>query len=338
MKKALVCGAGGFIASHLVKRLKHEGYWVRAADQKLPEFSPTAADEFLQIDLREQGASLAALRLSSGEFDEVYQLAADMGGMGFIHSAECEIMRNSALVNINMIDAAARAGIARYFFSSSVCIYRDMEPGEPELLEEQAYPALPDNEYGWEKLYAERMALAHGRRYQMQVRIARFQNCYGPEGTWMGGREKAPAAICRKVAEADDGGTIEVWGDGSAIRSYTYVDDMVEGIYRLTQSDLTEPTNIGCPEYVTVDELVRTVVEAAGKQVRVAHVDGPVGVLSRNFSNERIYSTGWRPRFTLRDGIARTYSWIDSQVRLQRAKQEQRAQHSTASTGQRTSK
>ncbi len=323
MKRALVCGAGGFIASHLVKRLKQEGYWVRAADQKQPEFSATAADEFLQVDLRERDAAVAALKLSSGGFDEVYQLAADMGGMGFIHSAECEIMRNSALVNINMIDAAARAGIARYFFSSSVCIYRDMEPGEPELVEEQAYPALPDNEYGWEKLYAERMALAYGRRYRMQVRIARFQNCYGPEGTWTGGREKAPAAICRKVAEADHGGTIEVWGDGSAIRSYTYVDDMVDGIYRLTQSDLTGAVNIGSPEYVTVDELVRTVVEVAGKSVSVTHVDGPVGVLSRNFSNERIYSTGWRPRFTLRDGIARTFSWIDSQVRSQRAGREQ---------------
>jgi nucleoside-diphosphate-sugar epimerase len=318
MKKALVCGAGGFIASHLVKRLKHEGYWVRGADQKQPEFSPTAADEFMQVDLREQDACRVALALPVGTFDEVYQLAADMGGMGFIHSAECEIMRNSALININMIDAAARAGTGRYFFSSSVCIYRDMELGEPELMEEQAYPALPDNEYGWEKLYAERMALAYGRRHGLQVRIARFQNCYGPEGAWTGGREKAPAAICRKVAEAQDGGTVEVWGDGSAIRSYTYVDDMVDGIYRLVRSELTVPTNIGNPEYVSVDELVRTVADIAGKQVRVVHVDGPVGVRSRNFSNERIYSTGWRPRFSLRDGIARTYSWVEAQVRLPR--------------------
>ena len=333
MKRALVCGAGGFIGSHLVKRLKHEGYWVRGVDQKQPEYAPTAADEFLQLDLRERDAALAALRLGSGELDEVYQLAADMGGMGFIHSAECEIMRNSALININMIDAAARAGIGRYFFSSSVCVYRDMAPGEPELTEEQAYPALPDNEYGWEKLYAERVVLAYGRRFGMQVRIARFQNCYGPEGTWMGGREKAPAAICRKVAEVDDGGTIEVWGDGSAIRSYTYVDDMVDGIYRLTQSDITDPANIGSPEYVTVDELVRTVLEVADKRVDVSHVKGPVGVLSRNFSNERIYSTGWRPRFTLRDGIARTYAWIDAQVRSQRARQGKRPQPTHASTG-----
>jgi nucleoside-diphosphate-sugar epimerase len=321
MKKALVCGAGGFIASHLVKRLKREGFWVRGADQKLPEFGPTAADEFLQVDLRDRDACAGALALDKGAFDEVYQLAADMGGMGFIHSAECEIMRNSALININMIDAAARAGIKRYFFSSSVCIYRDMQPNEPELTEEQAYPALPDNEYGWEKLYAERMALAYGRRFGINVRIARFQNCYGPEGTWTGGREKAPAAICRKVAEADDGGTIEVWGDGSAIRSYTYVDDMVDGIYRLTHSELTVPTNIGSPEYVSVNELVRTVAEVAGKRINIEHVKGPVGVLSRNFSNERIYSTGWRARFSLRDGIARTYPWVEAQVRAHSAKQ-----------------
>jgi nucleoside-diphosphate-sugar epimerase len=227
-------------------------------------------------------------------------------------------MRNSALVNINMIDEAARAGVGRYFFSSSVCIYRDMEPGEPELTEEQALPALPDNEYGWEKLYAERMALAYARRFGMQVRIARFQNCYGPEGTWRGGREKAPAAICRKVAEAPDGGAVEVWGDGSAIRSYTYVDDMVDGIYGLTHSEITSPANIGCPEYVSVDELVQTVADVAGKKVRIVHIDGPVGVQSRNFSNERIYSTGWRSRFSLRDGIASTYPWIESQVRAAR--------------------
>jgi nucleoside-diphosphate-sugar epimerase len=321
MKRALVCGAGGFIASHLAKRLKREGYWVRGADQKLPEFSPTAADEFLQVDLRDPDACRAALEHPLGSFEEVYQLAADMGGMGFIQSAECEIMRNSALINVNMIDAAAHAGIPRYFFSSSVCVYRDMQPGEPELSEEQAYPAQPDNEYGWEKLYAERTALAYGRRFGMQVRIARFQNCYGPEGTWTGGREKAPAAICRKVAEAATGGVIRVWGDGSAIRSYTYVDDMVDGIYRLMRSDLTGPTNIGSAQYVTVDELVRTVALVAGKRIRIVHVEGPVGVHSRNFSNARIYSTGWRDCFSLHDGIARTYPWVEAQVHAQRTAQ-----------------
>ncbi|HUL03818.1 MAG TPA: NAD-dependent epimerase/dehydratase family protein, partial [Gemmatimonadales bacterium] len=320
MKRALVCGAGGFIASHLVKRLKREGYWVRGADQKLAEFSPTAADEFLQVDLRDPNACRLALTLATGAFEEVYQLAADMGGMGFIHSAECEIMRNSALININMIDAAAGAGIGRYFYSSSVCVYRDMQFGEPELTEEQAYPAMPDNEYGWEKLYAERMALAYGRRSGMQVRIARFQNCYGPEGTWTGGREKAPAALCRKVAEAEDGGTVEIWGDGSAIRSYTYVDDMVDGIYRLTQSELTVPTNIGSAEYVSVNQLLQTIAAVAGKRVQVEHIKGPVGVLSRNFSNARIYSTGWTARFSLQDGIARTYPWVEAQVRAQGAR------------------
>ncbi len=314
MKRALVCGAGGFIASHLVKRLKREGLWVRGVDLKRPEFGPTAADDFQLLDLRGGDACEAALSLESGGFEVVYQLAADMGGMGFIHSAECEIMRNNALININMIHAAARAGIKRYFFSSSVCVYRDMQPGEPELTEEGAYPALPDNEYGWEKLYAERMAMAFGRKNHIAVRIARFQNCYGPEGTWTGGREKAPAAICRKVAEAVDGGTIEVWGDGTAIRSYTYVEDMVDGIYRLTGSSLEGPANIGSPDYVSVAQLVQTVADVARKSIGIRYVEGPVGVRSRNFSNERIYSIGWRPRFSLKQGIARTYPWVQAQV------------------------
>lgn len=317
MRRALVCGAGGFIASHLVKRLKTDGYWVRGVDIKHPEFSASAADEFFLIDLREPTACQQALTAddsSAPPFDEVYQLAADMGGMGFIHSAECEIMRNNALINIHMIDAAARAGVSRYLFSSSVCVYRDMAPGEPEMTEEEAYPALPDNEYGWEKLYAERTALAYGRRFGIHVCIPRFQNCYGPEGTWTGGREKAPAAICRKVAEIEDGGTIDVWGDGTAIRSYTYVDDMVDGIVRLMHSDLKGPVNIGNPEYVSVKELVDTVAEVAGKRVQIRYVEGPVGVQSRNFSNEKIYTTGWRARFPLREGITRTYLWIEQQV------------------------
>jgi GDP-D-mannose 3',5'-epimerase len=314
-KKALVCGAGGFIGSHLVKWLKREGYWVRGVDQKLPEFSQTEADDFLVLDLRERESCQTSLELSQGKFDEVYQLAADMGGMGFIHSAECEIMRNSALINIHMVDFAARARVERYFFSSSVCVYRDMEIGEPELTEEQAYPARPDNEYGWEKLYAERMALAYGRQFDMKIRIARFQNCYGPEGTWEGGREKAPAALSRKVAEIEDGGFIEVWGDGRAVRSYTYVDDMVDGIHRLMQSDVDVPVNIGLPEYHTVDELAAVVARVAGKKIEIKHIEGPVGVQSRNFSNDKIYTTGWRARWSLEDGIARTYPWIEEQVK-----------------------
>jgi nucleoside-diphosphate-sugar epimerase len=317
MKRALVCGAGGFIAGHLVKRLKAEGFWVRGVDIKEHDFAPSAADEFLVLDLRDPDQAHRALdksRDAAEGFDQVYQLAADMGGMGFIHSAECEIMRNSALINLNVMAATAEARVPRYFLSSSVCVYRDMQLGEPALSEEQAYPAQPDNEYGWEKLYAERTALAHGRRYGMEVRIARFQNCYGPEGTWDGGREKAPAAICRKVALAEDAGRIEVWGDGSAVRSYTYVDDMVDGIRRLVESDIQGPVNIGSPEYVSVTDLVETVADIAGKRIEIVNVDGPVGVHSRNFSNERIYATGWRPRFSLRDGIEPTYSWIADQV------------------------
>jgi nucleoside-diphosphate-sugar epimerase len=316
VRTALVTGAGGFIASHLVKLLKQRGYWVRAVDLKEPEFSPSQADEFLLLDLRREDDAGAAFERSHGTFDEVYNLAADMGGMGFIHSAECEIMRNSALVNINMISAAAAAGAGRYFFSSSVCVYRDMQPGEPELTEDQAYPANPDNEYGWEKLYAERTALAFGRRYDMPVRIARFQNCYGPEGTWRGGREKAPAAISRKVAMARDGGEIEVWGDGSAVRSYIYVDDLIEGVYQLMQSDLEGPANIGTSEYVSVAELVDAVIDISGKQLGIKYVEGPVGVQSRNFSHARIESLGWKPQHSLRDGLAITYPWIAEQVRL----------------------
>jgi len=321
MTTALVCGAGGFIGGHLARKLKREGYWVRGVDIKEHEFAPAAADELLLLDLRESQNCRAALTLDNGTFDEVYQLAADMGGMGFIESAECEVLHNNALINIHMTDAAARMGIPRYFFSSSVCVYRDMKPGEPEMKEEEAIPANPDNEYGWEKLYAERVAMAYGRRYGMAVRIARFQNCYGPEGAWTGGREKAPAAICRKVAEAEDGGTIEVWGDGTAIRSYTYVSDTLDGIYMLMQSNLEGPVNIGSPEYVTVDELVATVIEVSGKRIHVKHVDSPVGVQARNFSNARIYSLGWRAKVSLKEGIGHTYRWIEAQVKAQRARE-----------------
>jgi GDP-D-mannose 3',5'-epimerase len=315
MKKALVCGAGGFIASHLVKRLKKEGYWVRGVDVKKPAFSPTAADDFILLDLREHSSCAdACTALDGTSFDEVYQLAADMGGMGFIQSAEYDIMRNSALININMLQASADKKVKRYFFSSSACVYRNMTSDEPELSEADAYPAHPDNEYGWEKLYAERMALTFGKRFGIPVRIARFQNCYGPEGTWRGGREKAPAALCRKIAETEVGATIEVWGDGTAMRAYTYIDDMVDGIMMLMRSDLENGVNIGHQEYVSVDQLVATIAGVAGKTVAIKHVDGPVGVHARNFRIDRISKLGWKSNFPLRKGIGETYRWIKSQV------------------------
>lgn len=314
MQRAVVCGAGGFIGSHLVKRLKAEGYWVRGVDIKEPEFAPTAADDFRVLDLRIPQNCKEALTLDGGRPDFVYQLAADMGGMGFIHSAECEIMHNSILINVHMVDQAARMGVPRYFYSSSVCVYRDMDPGEPELPEEDAYPAIPDNEYGWEKLYSERMVLAYARKYGFHARIARFQNCYGPEGTWQGGREKAPAAICRKVALAKDGDDIEIWGDGSAVRSYTYIDDMVEGIYRLTLSDMESPVNIGSPQYINVRELVEAVAKVAGKNVGIRSIPGPVGVRSRAFSNARIESLGWQARYDIIAGLEKTYPWVAEQA------------------------
>ena len=321
MRSALVCGAGGLIGHHLVKRLKADGYWVRGVDLKYPEFSETSADEFKILDLRVPEPCMQAVSEGpGGQLSEVYQIAADMGGMGFIHSAESEIMRNSALINIHMIHAATAAGIPKYFLSSSVCIYRDMEPGEPELTEEGAYPANPDNEYGWEKLYAERSALAFGRRFGTAIRIARFQNTYGPDGTWRGGREKAPSAICRKVAEAPDGGEIEVWGDGSAVRSYTYIDDTVDGVRKLMESDLAVPVNLGSSEYVTVDELAKMVIEISGKNLGIRHVEGPVGVRSRNFSMKKLESIGWRSQYSLRRGIELTYPWIEQQVKEASAK------------------
>jgi GDP-D-mannose 3',5'-epimerase len=238
--------------------------------------------------------------------------------MGFIESAECEIMRNSALINIHMIHASASTGIKRYLFSSSACVYRDMEPDEPELSEDDAYPALPDNEYGWEKLYAERMAMAYGSRFGMEVRIARFQNTYGPEGTWQGGREKAPAALSRKIAEIQDEGTIEVWGDGTAMRAYTYIDDLLDGIILLMHSDLEDGVNIGRQEYVSVNELVQVIADVAGKKVHTTHIKGPVGVKARNFRIDRIRSIGWESRISLKEGIAQTYAWINDQVEASR--------------------
>ena len=311
-RSALVCGAGGFVGGHLVERLKAEGFWVRGVDSKAPEFRPSAADDFLVVDLRDPSECRRVL--AGRPFDQVYQLAADMGGMEFIHSAECDILKNSVRINVNMVDAAVDAGVDRYFFASSVCVYRDMKPGEPELTEDDAYPALPDNEYGWEKLYSERVLLAHARHSSMRARVGRFENTFGPYGSWRGGREKAPAAICRKVAEAPDDGEIEVFGDGSAVRAYTYIDDLVDGIRMLVESDVDEPANIGTSEYVTVNDLVDTVMRVSGKALGVRHIDGPIGVASRNFSKDRIEKLGYRATHSLEDGIRKTYPWIAEQV------------------------
>lgn len=310
MKRALVSGAAGFIGSHLVRRLKEDGYFVRGVDFKCQEFSKSAADEFLFFDLRDIEGCMEAVM---GGFDEIYQLAADMGGMGFIESYATDIMRNNSLINLNMIKAAA-SSCHKYFFSSSVCVYPDMRASDPMINEENAYPAFPHNEYGWEKLYAERAAAAFGNKYGFGVRIARFENCYGPEGTYTGGREKAPAAFCRKAAEAEDGGEIEVWGDGTARRNFIYVDDLVDGVRKLMDSEMSVPVNIGTPEIITVDELVRVVIAASEKNLTIKHVDGPVGVVARNFDHAKIESLGWSPKMSLRNGIQHTYDWVHSQI------------------------
>jgi nucleoside-diphosphate-sugar epimerase len=316
-KRALVCGAGGFIGSHLVKRLKREGFWVRGIDLKYPEFGETQADDFIIGDLRDPVTCRYAVDLP---FHEVYQLAADMGGAGFVFTGEndADIMHNSALINLNMLEACHRRNVKRAFYSSSACMYPEhnqMDPDNPNCSEDSAYPANPDSEYGWEKLFSERLYLAFQRNYGMEVRIARYHNIFGPEGTWTGGREKAPAALCRKVAETPEGGEIEIWGDGLQTRSFLYVDECLEGTLRLTRSDWTGPVNIGSDEMVTINGLAQMIMDVAGKQLTVRHIPGPQGVRGRNSDNRLIEaSLGWRPRQPLRDGIAETYAWIASEV------------------------
>lgn len=312
-KRALVCGAGGFIGAHLVKKLKREGYWVRGVDLKHPPYAPTEADEFIIGDLSIRDVCETVL---DDTIDDVYQLAADMGGMGFIDSAEISIMTNSALINNHMINVAAKRTLRRYFFSSSACVYADQELGSRWISEEEVYPAMPDNEYGWEKLYAERMALTVARNTGLDVRIARFQNCFGPEGTWDGGREKAPAAICRKIAQLPaNGGEIDVWGKGDAERNFIYVDDLCDGIYTLTQQNTIEvPVNIGTTEIVTVNELVEMLATISGKTVTRNHIPGPVGVLGRYQTVDKIKSLGWESKFSMVKGMEATYKWVEEQV------------------------
>ena len=315
-KKALVCGAGGFIGSHMVKKLKSEGYWVRGADKKYPEFSMSEADEFLRGDLTGQTFCDMVCNI---EFDEIYQFAADMGGAGYIFTGEhdADVMNNSATINLNIL-RNVKDYKPKIFFSSSACMYPEhnqLDPNTPDCREDTAYPANPDSEYGWEKLFSERLYLSYHRNYDVPVRIARYHNIFGPEGTWTGGREKAPAAICRKVAELPKGGgSIEVWGDGLQTRSFLFVDECVEATYRLVQSDFTGPVNIGSEEMVSINELVDIAAKVAGKDVEKNHIDGPLGVRGRNSNNDLIREKlDWDYTMTLEEGIKKTYDWINEE-------------------------
>jgi GDP-D-mannose 3',5'-epimerase len=325
MKRALVLGGGGFIGSHLAKRLKREGVWVRALDLQRPRYAPTAADDFWVGDLRDPEITVAAL---AGEpFDEVYQLASDMAGAGFISSGsnDAEIMHNSALINLNVIHAFTRAqGAAfgkppgRIFYSSSACVYPErnqMDPSDPNCCEDSVYPAAPDSEYGWEKLFSERLYLAHARNHGVVVRIARFHNIFGPEGSWNDGREKAPAALCRKIAMAGPGGAIEIWGDGLQTRSFLYIDECIDAVLRLMRSDCAEPLNIGSEQMLTINQLARVIMEVADRPLTIRNVSGPLGVRGRTSDNRLIRERlGWEPTAPLRAGLASTYRWIEGQV------------------------
>ena len=327
-KTALVCGAGGFIGHHLVKRLKKEGYWVRGVDIKQPEFSATEADEFFVADLRIQEEAQKAVFFNEEQsFDEVYQLAANMGGMGFISSHDAEIMHDSALINLHLIEECKKTKVKKIFYSSSACIYPErnqLDPNNPKCCEDSAYPAAPDTEYGWEKLFTERLFQAYARDYAMDIRIARFHNIFGPEGTWDGGREKAPAALCRKVAQAKDKDTIKVWGKGDQTRSFLYIDECVEGIRRLMSSDKKNlpVLNIGSEEMISVNDLVKLIAKISGKKIITENVRGPEGVRGRNSDNKLIKETlNWQPTSKLEDGLRKLYPWIEEQVKQTRMKQ-----------------
>ena len=341
VKKALVLGAGGFIGSHMVKRLKSEGYWVRGVDLKRPEFSDTAADEFVQGDLRDVDFVRRVLEYRGDRgnfyhsvpyryiqcFDEIYQFAADMGGAGFVFTGEndAEIMQNSATINLNVLEEQRKMNEqkgknnTKIFYSSSACMYPEhnqLDPNNPDCREDSAYPAAPDSEYGWEKLFSERLYFAYNRNHGIPVRVARYHNIFGPEGTWEGGREKAPAAICRKVAYLpEDGGEIEVWGDGEQTRSFLYIDELIEATRRLMDSDFMGPVNIGSEEMVTINQLVDIAAKVSGKNVEKNHIDGPLGVRGRNSNNDLIREKlGWDYSQTLEEGIRITYNWIKNQI------------------------
>jgi nucleoside-diphosphate-sugar epimerase len=315
-KKALVCGGGGFIGGHLINQLKNEGYWVRAVDLKENEFGNNNADEFIIGDLRNRSI---ASKVVMG-VDEVYQLAADMGGAGYIFTGDndADVIHNSSLCNLNVLDASRDASINKIFYSSSACIYPEynqLDPDNPKCSEESAYPAAPDSDYGWEKLFSERLYFAYQRNYGIDVKVARFHNIFGPQGTWTGGKEKAPAAMCRKVAEAEDGGAIEVWGDGKQTRSFLYIDECIEGIRRLMESDFSGPVNIGSEEMISINEFAKMVIAISGKNVSIHNIKGPMGVRGRNSDNTLIkQKLGWSPSQPLIVGMKQTYNWIKQQV------------------------
>ena len=317
MKRALVLGGGGFIGSHLVKRLKSEGFWVRAVDLKHPGYSPSLADNFIVGDLCDLEVARRAL---DGGFDELYQLAADMGGAGYIFTGEhdANVMHNSAQINLNILHLAKEGGIGRIFYSSSACIYPEhnqLDPNNPNCSENSAYPAAPDSEYGWEKLFSERVYLSLMRNYGTQVRIARYHNIFGPEGTWAGGREKAPAAMCRKIAEAQNGTHIEVWGDGKQTRSFLFINECVEATIRLMNSDFSGPVNIGSEEMVSINQLAHMIIEISGNDLSIKNIAGPEGVRGRNSDNRLIREKlGWDYQQSLKTGLEITYSWISKQV------------------------
>ncbi|MBK8969476.1 MAG: NAD-dependent epimerase/dehydratase family protein [Saprospiraceae bacterium] len=317
MKKILVLGAGGFIGSHLVQFLRKQNHWVKGVDLKYPEFSETRANAFTIGDLRDP---YFVRYILDQPFDEVYQLAADMGGAGYIFSGEhdADVMHNSALINLNLLPELLRQGIKKVFYSSSACIYPEfnqLDPDNPNCAEASAYPAQPDSEYGWEKLFSERFYLACMRNHGLEPRIARFHNIFGVEGTWRGGREKAPAAICRKVAEAEAGGTIEIWGDGNQTRSFLYIDECIEGVARLMQSGFTGPVNIGSAEMVTINQLAEQIIRISGKKLSIKHIPGPTGVRGRNSDNRLIQEKlHWTPSGRLGIGLEKTYRWVNEQV------------------------
>jgi len=317
MKTALVCGAGGFIGGHLVKKLKEQGFWVRGVDLKFHEYEESTADDFMICDLRDQYSVKHTIDM---KFDEVYQLAADMGGAGFIFTGEndADIMHNSATINLNILDALCKRSIKNVFYSGSACMYpshNQEDPNNPLCSEESAYPANPDSEYGWEKLFSERLYLAYGRNYGMNVKIGRYHNIFGPKGTWNGGREKAPAAICRKVSEAKDGTHIEIWGSGEQTRSFLYIDECIEGTLLLMRSNWSGPVNIGSEEMVSIRKLAEMIISISGKKLDINTCVGPIGVMGRNSDNKLINEKlGWKPAKSLRDGLEITYKWIQEQV------------------------